>query len=97
MTSEKIARHTIWGRQYIENGWDFIFHTYGFIGFIVYTCIIMALLYVVWKRGARKFFILIIYYYFVEQILTNEFLASSFCFFTTTILVLSKKNNLSLS
>ena len=97
LTSEKIARHTIWGRQYIENGWDFIFHTYGIIGFIVYTCIIISLLYVIWRRGAGKFSILIIYYYFVEQILTNEFLASSFCFFTTIILILSKKNNLSLS
>ena len=97
LTSEKIARHTIWGRQYIENGWDFIFHTYGIIGFIVYTCIIISLLYVIWRRGAGKFSILIIYYYFVEQILTNEFLASSFCFFTTIILILSNKNYLSLS
>lgn len=92
LTTNEVARYTFWGRQYIENGWDFIFHSYGILGFIVYTAMVLYFIFVVCKRGYFKFSLIIIYYYFFEQVLTNEYLASSFCFMTLSLLLLSKKD-----
>lgn len=89
LTIEDIAERTIWGRQYIENGWDFIFHSYGIIGFIIYTNAVLYFIYIMIKRGYKKFILFIIYYYFIEQILTNEYLTSSLSIITSTLLILS--------
>lgn len=92
LTTEDIAEKTIWGRQYIENGWDFIFHSYGIIGFIIYTSAIFYFIYIMIRRGYNKFILFIIYYYFVEQILTNEYLTSSISIITSILLILSNAN-----
>lgn len=93
LTSAEIAKWTLWGRQYIENGWDFIFHTYGILGFCIYNFFVFSLLYTIYKRRSYKLLLPVLYYYFIEQRFTNEFLASSFCFFTLSILLLSRQNS----
>ena len=92
MTSEFIASRTIWERRYIENGIDFLFHSYGFFGFMIYSLFTLYVFYVTIKARQIKLLIFSIYYYLIEQILTNEFLSPSICFFSTTIFFLSKNN-----
>lgn len=93
MTTEAIANKTIWGRQYIENGFDFIFHSYGIIGFIIYNIIIAYLLYKAILNKQLYLTLIIIYYYYIEQFLTNEYLTSSFVYISLIILTIIKHNS----
>lgn len=86
LTSEAIAKKTIWERTYIENGLDFLLHSYGIIGLMVYIIFIGKLIYMAFKKHLYRFSIVIIYYYLIEQVFTNEFLSSSFCIVTIMIL-----------
>lgn len=91
ITTEEIANKTLWGRTYIENGLDFIFHSYGIIGFIIYNFTIIFLIIKAIINKREKFTLLIIYYYYIEQFLTNEYLTFSFTYISLIILVLIKK------
>lgn len=93
LTSVEIASKTIWERTYIENGLDFIFHSYGVMGFIIYLCYVGRLIYKCLCRKLFKFSLIVSYYYLVEQIFTNEFLSSSFCIFTILTLYVIKNSN----
>lgn len=91
ITTEEIANKTLWGRTYIENGLDFIFHSYGIIGFIIYNLTIIFLIIKAIINKRAKFILLIIYYYYIEQFLTNEYLTFSLTYISIITLVLIKK------
>lgn len=93
-TSEEIANLTFWGLSYIENGVDFIFHSYGIIGFILYISFVLTTIFIIYQNGKPHLILIALYYFLIEQQFTNEFLSSSFCIFTTSILLLSKQNNI---
>lgn len=88
LTTEAIANKTLWGRQYIENGLDFILHSYGIIGFIIYNVLIIYLIIKSILNKKIKVIPIIIYYYFVEQFLTNEYLTPSFTYVSLSILII---------
>lgn len=92
-TSGEIAARTVWEREYIENGLDFILHSYGAVGLLLYFLAIFAFLTFLIKRRQHKYAIFVAYYTVVLQFLTNEFLSSSLFFFVLTILMLSDKDN----
>ena len=92
--TESIAAKTIWGRSYIEHGFDFILHCYGFLGtFLILTMLFFFLCNLV-QKGHWKYFLICSYYFLFEQLLTHELLASSFFFVLTTILILSKQKTI---
>ncbi|MBM6845365.1 hypothetical protein [Phocaeicola plebeius] len=91
-TTEEISNLTFWGLSYIENGVDFIFHSYGIIGFILYISFVLTIIFTIYQNGKLHLILLVVYYFLIEQQFTNEFLSSSFCLFTASILLLSKNN-----
>lgn len=91
-TSDQIADLSFWGQSYIENGIDFIFHSYGIIGFILYLSFVIIVIMTIYKNKNIHLIPIALYYFLIEQQFTNEFLSSSFCIFTASILLLSKFN-----
>lgn len=91
--SEHLANKTLWGRTYIENGIDFILHSYGFIGLIIIYIIILRFLWFILRTKDWKYFLFFSYYLLVEQWMTQEFLASSFMFFMGILLLLMKQKH----
>ena len=94
LTSDSIAYKTIWERRYIENGIDFLFHSYGCVGFVLYLGFIGYVCIRTLKIKAWRLCIMALYYLTIVQTLTNEFLSSSFCFFMSTILMLAKRHSI---
>lgn len=89
--SEHLANKTLWGRTYIENGIDFILHSYGFIGLIIIYIIILKFLWYILRTKKWKYLLFFSYYLLVEQWMTQEFFASSFMFFMGILLLLMKQ------
>lgn len=93
--SESFAAQTQWERTYIEHGLDFLLHSYGFLGVLVISIIIMSFLfYLFWIKKEKGLFLITFYYFVIEQLLTHEFLASSLCFVVACILLIIKKHDL---
>jgi hypothetical protein len=95
-TTAEIANKTIWGRTYVENGLDFILHSYGFIGLIVVSIIVSGTLLYLLINKQYKFFAIVSFYLIIAQWLTQEYLASSLMFFIGCIFLLlnnSRKRN----
>lgn len=88
-TSPEIAQQTFWGRAYIENGMDFILHSYGMFGAMFYIFLLTILITKLLQHKQYKYASFSLYYLTVEQFLTNEFLASTLFFFILIILKLS--------
>lgn len=93
-TTDKIANKTIWGRAYIENGLDFILHSYGFVGLLVISIALVTLFLWLYKKREWKFLIFFLFYLLVEQWMTHEFLASSFMFFMGIMMALVKQKTI---
>lgn len=93
-TTEKIAQQTEWGRINVENGFDFLFHSYGVLGYISYTLISFYFIYFLYNRNVCRLIPIVFFYLFVEQWFTQEFVSSSFLLFVLTILLLSDSNKL---
>lgn len=89
--TETIASKTIWGRSYIEHGFDFILHCYGFLGTFIILSMLICFILNLAKKKQWKYFFICSFYFLFEQLLTHELLASSFFFVLTTILILSKQ------
>lgn len=91
-TSDIITSKTIWDRAYIENGVDFILHSYGAFGMLLYLILLAAFLKHLIIIKQYKYAIFVTYYFTFLQFLTNEFLSSTLFFFVVTIMLLSNKN-----
>lgn len=87
-TTDKIAVKTIWERTYIENGLDFILHSYGFFGLFIISVILVIFFLWLCKKKEWKYLVFFLYYLLVEQWMTHELLASSFMFFMGVIMTL---------
>lgn len=93
-TTDKIAAKTIWERSYIENGLDFILHSYGFLGLLVISIALVTLFLWIYQKKEWKFLIFFLYYLLIEQWMTHEFLASSFMFFMGIITMLVEQKTI---
>ena len=91
--ADNIANQTYYSHTYIENGLDFILHSYGFIGLFIYLLMIIVFVRYLIKSSKYKLIFIVLYYFLFEQMLTHEFLASSVFFFILINLLLTKNNS----
>lgn len=90
-TSERIAMQTLWERTYIENGFDFIIHTYGILGFLLYVFLTGYFILYLFQKKLYSLSVISLFYYYFVQFITNEFLSASFYFFTLIIVKVAHK------
>ena len=88
-TSVDVAQLTYWKNPYIENGIDFVAHSYGMIGLVLYAVGVIVLAIYFYKLKRYELAAFSLYYLTVVQFLTNEYLASSFFFFLVVMLKLA--------
>lgn len=90
-TTDLIAQKTFWGRRYIENGLDFIIHSYGMFGLGLYLALVGGL---VWWLVRKRLYAIAIacgFYFTVIQYITNEFLSGSMFLFLAVVLLLAHR------
>ena len=88
-TLDAIARKTEWGRSNVENGLDFLFHSYGILGFVLYSFLSMCFIFTLYRKKVSRLIPIVLFYLFFEQFFTQEFVSSSFLFFLITVFLLS--------
>lgn len=90
-TSFRIAQQTEWGRLNVENGIDFLFHTYGILGFVAYSLFSVYFIFTLYVKSVYHLIPIVMFYLFFEQWFTQEFVSSSFLLFLLTMFLLSDK------
>jgi hypothetical protein len=101
MVAEGIAKGTIYGTGYIENGTSVLLYTYGFVGYFIYLISILTFSVMFFLKKKVFYAAMFFYIFIVAQQFTHEFFSTTiylqlavFLLIFNQLTKIEKKNNL---